>query len=116
MSMLSHDSVGRFILNKWQVIRQYFQTFFKIYHPFMKKSSVAEIPSLDTKRELVTCSVRTDLSDTLELWNEVSKFIKELVSGDAYHRWFESAKLVSINETEAVLACLLYTSPSPRDS
>ena len=70
----------------------------------MKKSSVAEIPSLDTKRELTADPVRTDLSDKLELWNEVSKFIKELVSGDAYHRWFESAKLVSINETEAVLA------------
>jgi len=70
----------------------------------MKKSPVVEIPSVDNKNDLTIGSVRSDLEDTLDLWNTISKFIKELVSGDAYHRWFETANLVSVNETEAVLA------------
>ena len=70
----------------------------------MKKSPVVEIPSVDNKNDLTIDSVRSDLEDTLDLWNTISKFIKELVSGDAYHRWFETANLVSVNETEAVLA------------
>lgn len=39
-----------------------------------------------------------------ELWVKVSAALKELVSGDAYGRWFESSRLVSMNETEALLA------------
>ena len=60
-----------------------------------------------------------------EIWVKVSGILKKLVSDDAYHRWFESAEIVTISETEAILAvasdmhqvwiCLLYTSPSPRD-
>ena len=38
-----------------------------------------------------------------ELWLEVSGALKNLVSGDAYSRWFSSAYLKEVNETEAVL-------------
>jgi chromosomal replication initiator protein len=38
------------------------------------------------------------------LWVTVSSALKKLVSVDAYSRWFESAHLVELNETEAVLA------------
>jgi chromosomal replication initiator protein len=38
-----------------------------------------------------------------ELWAEVSGALKNLVSGDAYSRWFNSAYLKEVNETEAVL-------------
>lgn len=37
-------------------------------------------------------------------WTTVSTSLKKLVSVDAYSRWFESARLVDVNETEAVLA------------
>ncbi len=39
-----------------------------------------------------------------QFWTTVSTSLKKLVSGDAYSRWFESARLVDVNETEAVLA------------
>ena len=38
------------------------------------------------------------------LWEQVSDALKKLVSCDAYGRWFKSAYLREINETEAVLA------------
>lgn len=38
-----------------------------------------------------------------ELWAEVSGALKNLVSGDAYSRWFSSAYLKEVNETEALL-------------
>ena len=38
-----------------------------------------------------------------ELWVEVSGALKDLVSGDAFSRWFSSAYLKEVNETEAVL-------------
>ena len=38
-----------------------------------------------------------------ELWLEVAGALKNLVSGDAYSRWFSSAYLKEVNETEAVL-------------
>lgn len=38
------------------------------------------------------------------LWREVSGALKGLVSSDAFKRWFESAALVEVSETEAVLA------------
>ena len=41
--------------------------------------------------------------DNEELWLEVSGALKNLVSGDAYSRWFSSAYLKEVNETEAVL-------------
>jgi len=37
------------------------------------------------------------------LWNDVSTVLKELVSSDAYGRWFKSAYLKEVSETEAVL-------------
>jgi len=39
-----------------------------------------------------------------DLWETVSVTLKKLVSADAYSRWFQSAKFVEVNETEAVLA------------
>ncbi|MBT8045319.1 MAG: chromosomal replication initiator protein DnaA, partial [Verrucomicrobiae bacterium] len=39
-----------------------------------------------------------------QLWVKVSDALKDLVSDDAYSRWFKSAELTEINETEAVLA------------
>ena len=41
--------------------------------------------------------------DAPQVWKKVSKLIKELVSSDAFHRWFETAQLTYINETEVVL-------------
>lgn len=38
------------------------------------------------------------------LWERVSEALKGLVSGDAFSRWFLTAQLVDMNETEAVLA------------
>lgn len=54
-------------------------------------------------------SLTYDSSDCSEenankLWEKVSVALKKLVSGDAYSRWFQSAKLTEMNETEVVLA------------
>jgi len=43
------------------------------------------------------------LDGNAEMWGEVSTALRELVSGDAYNRWFSSAYLREVNETEAVL-------------
>lgn len=43
-------------------------------------------------------------SDFQKMWGLVSVSLKKLVSDDAYSRWFASASLVAVNETEAVLA------------
>lgn len=48
------------------------------------------------------CVVQAE--DLKELWKSVSDVLQGLVSGDAFTRWFLSAKLVDMNETEAVLA------------
>jgi chromosomal replication initiator protein len=48
------------------------------------------------------CAVLTE--DMKKLWERVSGALKGLVSGDAFSRWFLTAKLVDMNETEAVLA------------
>ncbi|MGJ8677784.1 MAG: chromosomal replication initiator protein DnaA [Akkermansiaceae bacterium] len=45
-----------------------------------------------------------DVSNYKKLWASVSIVLKNLVSDDAFGRWFESAALVEVNETEAVLA------------
>ncbi len=37
------------------------------------------------------------------LWAQLSAALKDLVSGDAYTRWFSSAYLKEVNETEAVM-------------
>jgi len=54
-------------------------------------------------------ALNNDLCDVLvgdmqKLWDRVSVVLKGLVSGDAFSRWFLSAQLVDMNETEAVLA------------
>ncbi|NWK54039.1 chromosomal replication initiator protein DnaA [Verrucomicrobiaceae bacterium N1E253] len=63
----------------------------------------ASIPTDDTP------AINDDLCSTLvedmkQLWESVSGALKGLVSGDAFSRWFLSAELVDMNETEAVLA------------
>jgi len=45
-----------------------------------------------------------EIGDFKKIWGSVSVALKKLVSDDAYSRWFESAALVEINETEAVLS------------
>ena len=44
------------------------------------------------------------VGDNERLWQEVSDALKKLVSSDAYGRWFQSAYLREVNETEAILA------------
>ena len=44
--------------------------------------------------------------DNEKLWKDVSTALKELVSSDAYSRWFSSAYLKEVNETEAVLGVI----------
>jgi len=46
----------------------------------------------------------SNIGEVAKLWRKVSESLKVLVSGDAFHRWFESARLTSVTETEAVLA------------
>ena len=70
----------------------------------MKKTTVSEKAISKAQMQLTENKVVHDTDETLGLWSQISGFIKDLVSGDAYCRWFESAQLVSINETEAVLA------------
>ena len=48
------------------------------------------------------CTVEAE--NLANLWKNVSDVLKGLVSGDAFTRWFLSAKLVDMNETEAILA------------
>lgn len=42
--------------------------------------------------------------DMKKLWGQVSTALEELVSGDAFSRWFQSAQLIHMSETEAMLA------------
>lgn len=44
-----------------------------------------------------------DFERNAEMWGDVSVALKQLVSGDAFNRWFSSAYLREVNETEAVL-------------
>ena len=48
------------------------------------------------------CAVLVE--DMKKLWDGVSEALKGLVSSDAFSRWFHTAQLVDMNETEAVLA------------
>ena len=41
--------------------------------------------------------------DTGNLWSDVSNELKNLVSNDAYGRWFEHAEISEVNETQAIL-------------
>ncbi|MGB1874388.1 MAG: chromosomal replication initiator protein DnaA [Akkermansiaceae bacterium] len=58
-----------------------------------------QAPEGDQAGESNTCLQQ----DNEKLWEDVSGALKELVSGDAYSRWFSSAYLKDVNETEAVL-------------
>ncbi|BDS04961.1 chromosomal replication initiator protein DnaA [Oceaniferula spumae] len=70
----------------------------------MKETSTALDLNSDIQTETNEIEFASDQGEMTKLWNKVSESLKELVSGDAFHRWFESARLVSMNETEAVLA------------
>ncbi len=48
------------------------------------------------------CTVLVE--DMKKLWESVSESLQGLVSNDAFSRWFHTAQLVHMNETEAVLA------------
>ena len=48
------------------------------------------------------CTVLVE--DMKKLWEGVSESLKGLVSSDAFSRWFHTAQLVHMSETEAVLA------------
>ena len=48
------------------------------------------------------CTVLVE--DMKKLWEGVSVALKSLVSSDAFSRWFQTAQLVDMSETEAVLA------------
>lgn len=48
------------------------------------------------------CTVLVE--DMKKLWGGVSEALKGLVSNDAFSRWFHTAQIVDMNETEAVLA------------
>ena len=69
----------------------------------MKKNSAEKKNNIYTMSNLREVNLQSQNADALAVWMEVSALIKELVSGDAYHRWFETAQLTSINETEVVL-------------
>ncbi|MDC0088013.1 chromosomal replication initiator protein DnaA [Akkermansiaceae bacterium] len=55
-------------------------------------------------RTLTNDSNHESSSDFKSLWGLVSVALKKLVSDDAFSRWFESAALIEVNETEAVLS------------
>ena len=59
------------------------------------------MPTHDTPRYEVSTALVEEMN---KLWVGVSESLKSLVSGDAFSRWFETAELVDMNETEAVLA------------
>lgn len=59
---------------------------------------------VDAPNTLIENLCPTLLEDMKKLWERVSGALKGLVSGDAFSRWFLSARLVDMNETEAVIA------------
>ncbi|MBK1790643.1 chromosomal replication initiator protein DnaA [Persicirhabdus sediminis] len=46
---------------------------------------------------------KTERLDLPGLWEKISVSLKELVSPDAYSRWFQSAELIDVSETQALL-------------
>jgi|TARA_B110000908_G_scaffold12799_1_gene14895 chromosomal replication initiator protein len=70
----------------------------------MKETAVSQDVPRDIDYTLMDDVNGTEKEDTKKLWGKVSTALKELVSGDAYSRWFQSASLTDVNETEAVLA------------
>lgn len=63
----------------------------------------AAIPTDDD--HTIDDDICTALVEEMEkLWMSVSRVLKGLVSNDAFSRWFLTAQLVDMNETEAVLA------------
>lgn len=72
--------------------------------PLMKQTAAAKNLITENQNELTEMDFVSDVGEMNKLWSTVSVALKELVSSDAFHRWFESARLVSMTETEAVLA------------
>ncbi len=64
----------------------------------------AAVKSSKAKRKQDDAISSADSQKLTMLWDGVSKVLQSLVSPDAYSRWFLSAQLVSMNETEVVLA------------
>lgn len=58
--------------------------------------------STDTSFDNTVCSIL--IEDMKTCWEKVSGALKGLVSGDAFSRWFQTARLIDMSETEAVLA------------
>ncbi len=70
----------------------------------MKETALSQDVPRDIDYTLTDDVNGREEEDTKKLWEKVSTALKELVSGDAYSRWFQSASLTDVNETEAVLA------------
>jgi len=72
--------------------------------PLMKKTSVAKNLHPENHSKLTEKKLLPSHNEMADMWEKISVEIKALVSGDAYHRWFESSALMSVSETEAILA------------
>lgn len=66
--------------------------------------STADAPKLNDAAPIDDNLYSALREDMKKLWESVSGALKGLVSGDAFTRWFMTAQLVDMNETEAVLA------------
>ena len=69
----------------------------------MKQTIPPHETSLSPASE-VTSQDELGVTGMLDLWGDVSRELKKLVSEDAYARWFECSCIVESNETEASLA------------
>ncbi len=69
----------------------------------MKQSKALFRNYEESKGSLAEQDVACPCEDNENLWGDVSEALKELVSSDAYSRWFSSAYFKEVNETEAVL-------------
>ena len=70
----------------------------------MKETAAAKNLTMENASDLTENDLASGSGDLAGLWVKTSDLLKDLVSGDAYHRWFETARLDSLNETEVVLA------------
>lgn len=70
----------------------------------MKDTTLANDALENDQIELTSSSGRDAQMEGKNLWGKVSVALKDLVSADAFSRWFQSASLIDVNETEAVMA------------
>jgi len=64
----------------------------------------AAVRSVETNKKEDDAICSANAQDLTTLWEGVSKVLQSLVSPDAFSRWFLSAQLVSMSETDVVLA------------